>query len=55
MFNIFARSIRNATRLNSWDAPDHWRRQHQDYLNRRCGQCDRAARLRATLEETGLR
>tara|TARA_R110002073_G_scaffold292243_1_gene457498 strand:- start:201 stop:368 length:168 start_codon:yes stop_codon:yes gene_type:complete len=51
MFNIFSRSIRTATRLNSWDAPDHWHRQHQDYLNRRESRRDRAVHLRAMSEE----
>lgn len=55
MFFILSRSIRNATRMNTWDAPDHWHRQHREYLDRLCGQCDRAARLRATLQEPGLK
>jgi hypothetical protein len=55
MFNIFSRSIHTATRLNSWDAPDHWRRQHQDYLNRREARRDRAAHLHAILGESRLK
>lgn len=51
MFNIFSRSINTATRLNTWDSPDHWHRQHQDYINRRESKRDRAARLHAMLDE----
>lgn len=52
MFNIFSRSINTATRFDTQDAPDHWRRQHQDYINRREAKQDRAARLHAVLEES---
>ena len=55
MLNIFSRSFRNATRLDTWDAPDHWCRQHQDYLNRREARRDRTARLLAMLDETRLK
>lgn len=55
MFSIFSRSIRTATRLDTWDAPDHWHRQHQDYLNRRFARQDRAAHLRAMLEESRIK
>jgi hypothetical protein len=55
MFNILFRSIHTATRLDTWDAPDHWHRQNQDYLNRRESRRDRAAHLHAMLDETRLK
>ena len=55
MISILSRSFRAATRLDSWDAPDHWRTQHEDYRNRRRRQDVERARLRRALRDTGLR
>ena len=37
MFPIFNSVIKTATRMDSWDAPDHWKKQHRDYQGRRTG------------------
>ena len=54
MFSIFSRAMNTATRLNTWDAPDQWRRQHEDYRMRCCREDAERSRLRATLKRTGL-
>ena len=55
MLSIFSRSMRTATRLDTWDAPDHWRHQHEDYRTRRNREDAERARLRRVLSDTGLR
>ncbi|MGR3638585.1 hypothetical protein [Alterinioella nitratireducens] len=55
MFSIFSRSFTTASRLNGWDIPEEERRQTQAMINRREAARDRAAHLRATLEESRLR
>jgi hypothetical protein len=54
MFNLLSRSMRTATRLDTWNSPDHWRRQHEDYRTRRQRDEVERARLRRSLADTGL-
>jgi hypothetical protein len=55
MFSLLSRAIKTATRLETWDMPDHWRAQHEDYRTRRQRADFDRARMRRKLRETGLR
>ena len=54
MFSLFSRTFRTATRFDSWDAPDHWRAQHEDYRTRRQRADAERARMRRALRQTGM-
>lgn len=55
MLGIFADSIFTATRMQKWDAPDHWR-QHRDQRRARARQGPAAehAALRRWLRDVGI-
>lgn len=55
MFRLLSRSIHTATRLDPWDAPDHWRNQQADYRARRTREEVDRARLRRGAAATGPR
>ena len=54
MISILSRSFRTANRLDTWDAPDHWQRQQDDYRTRRAKQETLRARHRRDLDQTGI-
>lgn len=55
MISLLSRVMKTATRLDTWDAPDHWRGQHEDYRSRRNRADTDRARMRRALKETGMR
>lgn len=55
MISLLSRTMKTATRLDTWDAPDHWRVQHEDYRNRRSRADADRARMRRALRDTGIR
>ncbi len=55
MFSIFSNVMKTATRLDTWDTPQHWRNQHDDYRPRNSRADAERARLRRILSDTGLR
>ena len=46
MLNLFSHAMKTATRLDTWGAPDHWHRQHEDYRSHRTRAETERARLR---------
>ncbi|WP_432675812.1 hypothetical protein [Nioella aestuarii] len=46
--------MKTATRFDTWDAPDHWRAQHEDYRTRRQRADADRARMRRDVKDTGL-
>ena len=55
MISLLSRTFKTATRLDTWDAPDHWRAQHEDYRSRRQRADIDRAQMRRKQRETGLR
>jgi hypothetical protein len=54
MISLLSRTFKTATRLDTWDAPDHWRAQHEDYRTRRHRADAERARMRRAIRQTGL-
>ena len=54
MFSLLSHAMKTATRLETWDAPDHWRTQHDDYRPRRPQADTDRARMRRMLRDTGI-
>jgi len=55
MFSLLSRTMRTATRLDTWGAPDHWHDQQADYRTRCCREDAERARLRRGPSGTGPR
>ncbi len=54
MTSLLSRVMKTATRLDTWDAPDHWRTQHENYRTHRQRADAERARMRRAYRDTGV-